>query len=130
MAPHVQDVAKALGGDHAHFSPVALDHDVGGNGGAMEQSVDLAWSNSGNGAKLHNALHHTDRLICNGAGHFVGEHSLPTLPARNLQHEVCKGSANINTDPDHRCLPDPARQTYQTWRPINATAQGSFCLLA
>ena len=39
---HVQDVAKALGGDHAHLGAVTFDHDIGGHGGAMKQRVDLS----------------------------------------------------------------------------------------
>jgi hypothetical protein len=103
-------------------------------GGGLRRNLpvfaELAGRDPGDGAKFHHPLHHADRLICHSAGHFMREYPLPARPACNLQYEVCKGSANVNTDPDHRCPPDTARQKCQTWRPIDATSQGPFCPLA
>ena len=52
MASDVDDVAHALGGDHSGQRAAVLEHRVGGHGGAVEQTVELARGHAGAVAQL------------------------------------------------------------------------------
>ena len=81
---HVQDVAKALGGDHPHFGPVAFDDDVGGHCGAVKQRVDLAGLDARYGAQFYHALHYANGLVLGCAGHLVNKDLLAAIRPHRL----------------------------------------------
>ena len=70
---HVQDVAEAPGGEHAHLGAGILDHGVGRDGGAVDDLLDGAGRDAGLGADLEHAPDDPQRLVLRRARHLVHE---------------------------------------------------------
>ncbi|MNE86357.1 hypothetical protein D3C80_1834500 [compost metagenome] len=67
----VQDVAKALGGEHPHLGAVVFDGNVGGHRGAVDDQVHLVGADASLGAQFKDAAHDGDGLVLKGGRDFV-----------------------------------------------------------
>ncbi len=98
VATNVDDVAIALGGDHAGASTVVSEQGIGGDRGAVEHVLNVAVVGLGHGTQSLDALHHANGRIVNGGGNFVN----PGLLLGHIgQDQVGKGAANVYADESH-----------------------------
>ena len=96
MARDVQDVAKAVIGDHAHLRPAMFQHGVGGDGGAVQHEIDITVRNARQRAQLLHAGHHATRRVVGGGGHLVDDLSA----AVGIGPDQI-GERSTHIDPDH-----------------------------
>ena len=101
VPPHMQNVPKAARGDHPDLGPVAFDHDVGRNRGAVKQGVDLRRLHTRNRAKLDHPLDDANRLVCGGRRYLVRKYPLQAARFDLFKHKVRERPADIDTDPYH-----------------------------
>ena len=96
VAADVQDVAEVARGEHPHLGAVVLDGDVGGDGGAVDDEVDVTGPHPGHLAQLAQSAQHSFRLVVRRARHLVDVH-----PALGLQHEIRIGASDVYSDSRH-----------------------------
>ena len=96
VAADMQDVAEVACGEHPHLGAVVLDGDVGGDGGAVDDEVDVARPDSGHLAQLAQPPQHPFGLIVRRARHLVDMD-----PALGLEHEIRVGASNVYSDSRH-----------------------------
>ena len=101
VAANVQDVAKAVVGDHAGTRALVFQDGVGGGGGAVEDVVDLRGKDAAGLAQLANAGHHADRRILRRCGHLV-DRQIATVHV--AEHQIGEGSTDVHTDRLHASL--------------------------
>jgi hypothetical protein len=71
VPPDVDNVAIALGGDHAGVGTIVGEQGVGGNGGPVEHMLNVGVVGLGHLAEGLDALNHADGGIVDGGRHFV-----------------------------------------------------------
>ena len=96
VAANVQDVAEVARGEHPHLGAVVLDGDVGGDGGAVDDEVDVARPHPGHLAQLAQASQHPFGLVVRRARHLVHVH-----PALGFEHEIGIGASDVYSNSRH-----------------------------
>ena len=96
VTPDMEDVTKAMGGDHAAFRAIMLDRDVGGGRGAMHDHPDLGRLDPGAGADFLDALDNADGLVLQRRRNLVVEYASFTF-----ENEIGIRPAHIHPNPDH-----------------------------
>jgi hypothetical protein len=87
-----EDVAEALGGDEARFGAAPLKHHVGGDGGAMDDLVDLPHQVI---AECHEPVHQALGLVVGGGRHLRDPDRAGFRVDRD---QIGEGAADINAD--------------------------------
>ena len=109
VAADVDDVAVALGRDHARFGAVVFQDRVGGDGGAVKHVVDGSKVDAVPFAQLRQAGHDRDRGVVRRGRNLMNEGSVLVGVGVN---DVGKGAADVDAHELHRaCLPKKIRRS-------------------
>ena len=98
VARDVQHVAEPLGGDQPAACAVVLQDDVGGDGGAVHEIVDVAGPDPRLAAQLGKALDRAERGIAHRGRHLVQRDRAAFVVD---QHEVDVRAADVDPDALH-----------------------------
>ena len=98
LGAHLDDVAKALGGDQRCLRPAPLDQRIGRQRRAMDDLLHVAQPDARLGADPVNALR--DGVLGRGIG---GQHLGGKGGAIDFQHHVGEGAANVDAHADRLC---------------------------
>ena len=95
LGPHLDNIAKPFRGDQGRLRTTPLNQRVGRQGGAVDDLVNFAWSDTRLGADLMHPIN--DRILRGdiGSQHFSRERHTVFL-----QHYVSKGAADIDAKTD------------------------------
>ena len=94
----VEDIPEAFGGDEANPCPLAGERDVGGDGGAVDNLVDVRDSESSLLGHGEDAVDHGFSGVVRGGGHFLhGDDAVL------VKVNVGEGAADVDSDTLHCC---------------------------
>ena len=98
VACDVENVAKAFGRDHADLSTLVGQRDIGGDGRAVKQVVDLRQLHAGLGAEACDAFDHAASWVVRGRRNLVDGNLAGLLVNED---EVGKCAANVDSNALH-----------------------------
>src|SRR5262249_2871549 len=98
MARNMNDVAKALVGEHAGTGALMLQHGVGGSGGSVQHVIDVPRRNAVVATDFSDALQDATRWIVGRGGDLMNS---DLVGAQIAIHDVGKRTADIDTDRLH-----------------------------
>ena len=97
-APRLEEVAEAAGDEHAHPRPAALQHGVGGDGGAVqEQRAVREQMLDARRERASGLLHHVEHAAARIGGHRRHLEDVEA-PGAVHQHHVGEGAADVDGD--------------------------------
>ena len=95
MAADLQHIGEPLVGDHRAFRQLALQHGIGGDGGAVQDEPDLARLEMEAFRRLGNACEQPLGRVCRRGR---GLQRVDRAGLRIQNHQVREGAADIHTD--------------------------------
>jgi len=107
MTADVYHVAETRAGDHPGDRPLALQHRVGGDGGAMEDVADTRRVDGVVPAEFEDARQHPLAGILRGGGHLVDPGGTPGGVG---VHHVGEGTPHVNAYQLHARSPGQGLQ--------------------
>ena len=96
---HLDRVPEPLGDEKRGLRAGALDEGVGGEGGAVDEEVDLARRDPGRADRLADRRDHPHFGGVRGGEHLGGGHAAPDAARSELEGNVRKGPADIHGQP-------------------------------
>ena len=98
MPGNVQNIAETVIRDQPSLCALMFQHGIRGGGGAVQDIAHLGRRYPCEGAKFRHALQHAHRRVARRCRHLMDD----LLRGLHVgQHQIRKGSTDINTDRDH-----------------------------
>ena len=111
VAPDMDDVAIAFGGDHSGDGAIVLENRVGSDRRPVQHVVDRLARQAGTPAQFANASDDPARRVVRRGRHLVDQ----GLAGRGIgEHDIGEGAADIHSNEAHACLTPPCRRRNQT----------------
>ena len=103
----LEAIAEAARGDQTDLGELALEHGVGGGGGAVDDEVEIGGGDAGLGDGCQHAIG-----LVGGGGEDLGEPDALALRADLVEQQVREGAADVDANhPPHACLVSRSRSS-------------------